>query len=87
MYRYLYRRDSQYTHAAVASVEPFIRGTPAGPFHVSADEFEPDSTNAFTMAPILLALALIAAGSVFELDGIEAGVDRVFTLYPEPAGD
>ena len=34
LYRYIFRRDSQHTHAAVASLEPLIVGSPPGPFRV-----------------------------------------------------
>jgi hypothetical protein len=82
MYRYVYRRDSQYTHAAVLSVEPLIRGTSPGPFSVVADEYDPGPNNGFTMAPIVYALALLAGGSILGIASMVEGVDAVFASHP-----
>jgi hypothetical protein len=83
MYRYIYRHESQYAHAAVLSVEPLIRGTAPGPFRVVADEYDPGAHNGFTMAPVLLALALLAGGMVLGIEDMAQGVDAVFARYPE----
>ncbi len=41
LYRYVFRRDSQHTHAAVAPLEPLILGSPPGPFRVVEPEADP----------------------------------------------
>jgi hypothetical protein len=87
LYRYIFRRDSQHAHAAVASLEPLILGTPPGPFHVVAVEADPGTTNAFTMTPVLYALALIFAESMFGITGLQRAADDVFAGIPESAPD
>lgn len=76
MYRYIYRRDSQHTHSAVASIEPLILGSPPGSFHVIALEVDAGRFNAYTMAPIVLTLALVAGGTALGLTEIEPDVER-----------
>jgi hypothetical protein len=79
MYRIVYRTDSQYTHAAVRSVEPFVvPAEGAGQFHVMPVETDPGAINPFTRAPMLYALALLVAEPALGLSGMEAVIDSVF---------
>ena len=85
LYRYIFRRESQHAHAAVASLEALILGSPPGPFRVIACETDPGPHSAFTMAPIVYALALIFAEPILGLAGLQRGVDDIFARIPEPA--
>ena len=84
LYRYIFRRESQHVHAAVASLEPFILGSPPGPFHVISVETDPGPHSAFTIAPILYALALIVAEPMLGIRDLGRGVDAVLSRHPEP---
>lgn len=79
MYRIVYRTDSQYAHAAVRSVEPFVvPAQEAGQFHVLPVETDPGPINPFTRAPGLYALALLVAEPTLGLSGLEAAIDTIF---------
>lgn len=79
MYRIVYRTDSQCTHAAVQSVEPFVvPAEGAGRFTVRPAETDPGGTNPFTRAPILYALALLVAEPALGLSGMETAIDSIF---------
>ncbi len=79
MYRYLYRTDSQPTHAAVASLEPFvIDGPDAGHRRVLPVETDPGLRTPFTRAPLLYALGLLVVESALGLAGMAASIDAIF---------
>jgi hypothetical protein len=79
MYRIVYRTDSQYTHAAVRSVEPFVVALEGcGQFRVMPVETDPGSKNPFTRAPMLYALGLLVAEPALGLAGMEAAIDSIF---------
>jgi hypothetical protein len=83
LYRYIYRRDSQHTHMAVASIEPMIFGSPPGPYTVAAFEGDPGSFNAFTMTPIIYAHAVILAEPMLGIPRLEEATNDVFARFPE----
>lgn len=79
MYRIVYRTDSQYTHAAVLSVEPFVvPARNAGHFNVMPVETDPGATNPFTRAPMLYALGLLVAEPALGLSSISRAIDTIF---------
>jgi hypothetical protein len=79
MYRIVYRTDSQYTHAAALSVEPFVvPGRDAGHCNVMLVETDPGLINPFTRAPMLYALGLLVAEPALGLAGMNAAIDRIF---------
>jgi Family of unknown function (DUF5677) len=79
MYRIVYRTDSQYAHAAVRSVEPFVvPAETAGQFRVVPVETDPGPITPFTRVPMLYALALLVAEPALGLPGIQAAIDGVF---------
>lgn len=82
LYRYIYRRDSQHTHMAVASIEPLIFGSPPGPYTVAPFEGDPPGTNGFTMTPILYAHAVILAEPMLGIPGLEQATNDVFAHFP-----
>jgi hypothetical protein len=82
LYRYIFRRDSQHAHAAVASLEPLILGSPPGPFRVIEVEIDPGRTNAFTMASVLYALALIFAEPMLDIPGLRRAADDIVARNP-----
>jgi hypothetical protein len=85
MYRYLYRSDSQHTHAAVASLEPLIISTARrGELDVIPVETDPGCFNPFTRAPMLYALCLVVAEPTLDLRHIGAAVDAIFVRFSEP---
>jgi hypothetical protein len=84
LYRYIFRRDSQHTHTAVASLEPLIVGTAPGPFRVVTAETDPGPRNAFTMTSVIYALAVILAEPVLGIEGLRQAVDGVFAKHPSP---
>ena len=81
LYRYIYRRDSQHTHAAVASIEPVIAGSPPGPFLVLDQETDPGEFNAFTMTPVIYGDALLVAGPMLGIRDMREAVDAIFTRH------
>lgn len=84
LYRSVFRRDSQHTHAAVVSLEPLILGSPPGPFQVIGVETDPGLHNAFTMAPVIYALALIFAEPMLGINGLQRAADEVFASTSTP---
>jgi hypothetical protein len=83
IYRYIYRRDSQHTHMAVASIEPLAFGSPPGPYTVAAVESDPGEFNAFTMTPLIYAHALLLAEPMLGIEGLEPAVNDIFARFPE----
>jgi hypothetical protein len=84
LYRYIFRRDSQHAHAAVASLEPLILGSPPGPFQVIEVETDPGQPNAFTMASVMYGLALIFAEPMLGIPGLQNAADDVFARSSTP---
>jgi hypothetical protein len=83
LYRWIYRRDSQHTHMAVASIEPAIFGSPPGPYTVAAFEGDPGKFNALTMTPMIYAHAVTVAGPMLGIPGLERATSNVFTRFAE----
>jgi hypothetical protein len=77
-YRYIFRRDSQHTHAAVASLEPLVLGSPPGPFQVISVETDPGIHTAFTIAPVVYGMALMFAEPMLGISGLQRAADDVF---------
>jgi hypothetical protein len=81
MYRVIYRTDSQFTHAAVMSVEPFVIPSAEPPaWYALAVESDPGQVNPFTRAPVLYALGLLVAEPALGLSGMECAIERIFSL-------
>jgi hypothetical protein len=79
MYRIVYRTDSQYTRAAVLTVEPFVVDSrEPDHFNVMRVEADPGAINPFTRAPVLYALGLLVAEPALGLSGITAAIDTIF---------
>jgi hypothetical protein len=83
IYRYIYRRDSQHTHMAVASIEPLIFGSRPGPYTVAAVEGDPGKFNAFTMTPVIYVHALMLAEPMLGIHGLGQAANDVFARFPE----
>jgi hypothetical protein len=79
MYRILYRGDSRFTHAAVASIEPLIIGA-GDPGHrtVLPVETDPGARNPFTRSPMIYSLGLLVAEPALGLAGMMQAIDTVF---------
>ena len=83
MYRYIYRSQSQYAHAAPASVEPYVHNSDKpGRLHVILSEGSPSQTSAFTLSPILYVLMLHVAEPTLELKGLSVACDDIFARHP-----
>jgi hypothetical protein len=83
MYRYVYRSQSQYAHAAPASLEPYVHNSDRpGHLHVILTEGSPNRTNAFTLSPHLYVLMLQVAEPTLALEGLSAECDAIFARYP-----
>lgn len=83
MYRYIYRSQSQYGHAAPASLEPYVHNSDTpGRLHVILSEGSPSQTTAFTLSPILYVLMLQVAEPTLHLAGLSAASDDIFARHP-----
>jgi hypothetical protein len=79
MYRYIYRTESQYAHAAVMSLDALvIGGPPPASFQVQMEERDPGETNPFTQTPMIFALALLIAEHALGLAGMQGRIDAIF---------
>lgn len=79
MYRYIYRGESQYAHAAAASIDRLVVDAQRpGRLRVVTAETDPGENNAFTRASILYALGLIVAEPVLGWSGVSDAVDNLF---------
>ncbi|HEX6457276.1 MAG TPA: DUF5677 domain-containing protein [Thermoleophilaceae bacterium] len=87
MYRYVYRAQSQFAHAAPHSIESFVHNSPQpGHQDVILSEGDPSTPMAFTLSPALYALALQVAEPTLSLDGITPALETIFTRYPHEQG-
>ena len=78
LYRYAYRRDSRYVHAAVASVDPLIvDSVEPGKYVVLPVERDPGDANAFERAPIVFGLGLLVAEIALGLDGLSRKLGEI----------
>jgi hypothetical protein len=85
MYRYIYRSESQHSHAAVASLEPLIINGPGpGQFQVLPVETDPGEFTPFTRTTMFYALALLVAESALGLAGMEREIDAIFARHGSP---
>jgi hypothetical protein len=78
MYRRLYRWFSSAAHGGVVAIEPHVSvvGDRGG---AHAAENPPSEHNAMTMAPLLLAIALLTGGETLGIVDIDATLDDIFS--------